>query len=82
MVDRQRVRLEWENRDKLQRDRFGRLLAYIFVGDKNINIEMVRLGHSKFYTKYGKGRYAKDFMAAEKEARTPGLIRVPERGDN
>ena len=33
----------------------------ISVKSININVEMVRLGHAKYYTEYGPGRYAKDF---------------------
>jgi micrococcal nuclease len=52
-----------------KRDGFGRLLAYVMVNDKNANIEMVRRGWSKFFTKYGKGRFREQFEQAEKEAR-------------
>ena len=27
----------------------------------HINVEMVRLGHAKYYTEFGPGRYVKDF---------------------
>ncbi|MGV3614902.1 MAG: thermonuclease family protein [Fimbriimonas sp.] len=66
LVDGKRVRLETDDEEK---DRYGRELAYIFVGPKNINLEMVRSGWSPFYTKYGKGDHAEAFAAAEKEAR-------------
>lgn len=55
------------------RDRFGRLLAYVWKGDVNLNVEMVRLGWSKFFIEYGEGRYAAEFRAAEEEARTKKL---------
>ncbi|NNL86272.1 MAG: hypothetical protein HKP27_11495 [Myxococcales bacterium] len=45
--------------------RYGRLLAYLFVDDLNVNVEMVRLGFSAFYTKYGDGRFAEQFRDAE-----------------
>jgi micrococcal nuclease len=59
-----------ENPDAPERDRFGRLLAYIFIADKNVNIEIVRQGWSRYWTKYGKGRYQLDFKAAEQAARS------------
>jgi len=60
------VRLEFEDERK---DRYGRELAYVFVGDTNVNVEVVRSGWSKFFTRYGRGKYAEDFVRAEQEAR-------------
>ncbi len=48
---------------------YGRLLVYLYAGKLNVNVEMVRLGWSMFYTKYGEGRLAEDFKRAEAEAR-------------
>lgn len=62
------VELAFENPAKPERDEYGRLLAYVFVGDKCINVEMVRGGWTRFFTKYGEGRYASAFVAAEAEA--------------
>ena len=55
------VLLEFETPGVEARDRYGRLLAYVFV---NVNVEMVRLGHSPFWTRYGRGRYAHEFERA------------------
>jgi micrococcal nuclease len=76
-VEGKRVRLEGEGEVK---DRYGRSLAYVFVGNANVNLEMVRSGWSPFYVRYGKGRYAADFAAAEAEARRAkrGLWARPE----
>jgi micrococcal nuclease len=63
------VTLESEKPGLEKRDRFGRLLAYVVADGVNCNIEMVRLGWSAFYKKYGKGRLADEFEAAEKEAK-------------
>lgn len=63
------VELEFENPDAEKRDGFGRLLAYVIVDGVNVNIELVRQGWSKFYTKYGRGRLAAEFEAAEKESK-------------
>jgi len=35
----------------------------------NVNVEMVRLGWTTFWTKYGEGKYAGEFREAELEAR-------------
>jgi len=60
--------LEFEHLRVYNRDVYNRLLAYVHAEDKNINIEMVRLGWTSFWTKYGKGKYEEAFIAAEKEA--------------
>lgn len=77
LVEGKRVRLTSDDEPK---DRYGRELAYIFVGDKNVNLEMVRSGWSPFFTRYGKGQYAADFAQAEAEARRAkrGLWARPE----
>ena len=62
------LRLEFEG-EKYETDRYGRALVYVFAGDLNVNVEMVRLGWSKHYVKYGTGKYKALFEAAEKEAR-------------
>jgi micrococcal nuclease len=62
------VKLEFEKPDKEKRDGFGRLLAYVIADGVNVNVELVRQGWSSFYTKYGKGRLARAFEAAQREA--------------
>jgi endonuclease YncB( thermonuclease family) len=62
------ARLEFEPK-KPRRDRYGRLLVYLFVDDKLVNVEMVRRGLSKHYTKYGVGIYEKQFVDAQAEAK-------------
>jgi len=69
LVDGRKVRVEFEVPDKLARGGFGRILAYVWVDDMNVNVEMVRLGWSRFWVKYGKGKYAEEFREAEREAR-------------
>lgn len=64
-----RVTLEFEHPEQEKRDGFGRLLAYVIADGQNVNLEMVRQGWSAFYKKYGKGRLAAEFEAAEQEAR-------------
>jgi micrococcal nuclease len=52
----------------------GRLLAYVFVNGKNLNIDLVRQGLSPYYTKYGKSqKYDAEFRAAERLARKEKL---------
>jgi micrococcal nuclease len=64
------VHLEFERPGREERDRYGRLLAYVHDPDgRNASVEMVRLGHSRFYERFGRGRLAAEFEAAEVEAR-------------
>jgi endonuclease YncB( thermonuclease family) len=67
-----RVRLEWENPDRAEADKYGRVLAYVFNEDDDfINLQMVRLGHTAYWTKFGEGRYARQFRASELDALSP-----------
>lgn len=63
------IELEFEKPGLPVADDYGRLLAYVRVRGENANVEMVRLGWSRFWTKYGEGRLAADFRRAEREAR-------------
>ena len=66
------VNLEFEI--KKLRGNYGRLLAYVFVDGKNLNLDLVRQGLSPYYTKYGKSeKYDAEFRAAEKQARKEEL---------
>jgi micrococcal nuclease len=64
-----RVELEWERSGVAERDEYGRLLAYVHAGGVLVNEQLVRQGFSRFFTKYGGGRLADRFRAAEEEAR-------------
>jgi micrococcal nuclease len=45
-------------------DRYGRTLAYIFLGNENINMKIVENGFGNFYFPSGKDQYYKDFFWA------------------
>jgi endonuclease YncB( thermonuclease family) len=51
-------------------DRYGRLLRYVFSGDRNLNLALVRRGAATvwFYDR-DKGRYAGRLLTAAKHAR-------------
>jgi len=69
------VRLEFEAPDRPGGgiDHYGRTLAYVFTKDgRNFNLELVRLGYGRAYTRYP-FRYMKEFKAAERAARAAGL---------
>lgn len=52
------------------RDRYGRLLRYVFVGGRNVNLELVRAGAAAPYFYRGeRGRYAAALTAAARAAK-------------
>lgn len=67
-----RVRLEFD--PQLDRvDRYGRQLAYVFVGPKNVNVALVRRGAAApWFFDGDRGRYAGRFMVAARQARAAG----------
>ncbi len=50
------------------RDQYGRLLAYVFVGDRLANAEIIRRGYAYAYTRFPFRRQA-EFIVLEREAR-------------
>lgn len=65
------VRLEFdESQGRL--DRYGRLLAYVWVGDVHVNEWLVRHGYAREFTYNAPYRYQADFQAAEAAARAGG----------
>jgi len=50
------------------RDQYGRLLAYVFVGDRLANAEIIRRGYAYAYTRFPFRRQA-EFIILEHEAR-------------
>jgi micrococcal nuclease len=63
------ISLEFAEPNVERRDGFGRLLAFVIADGVNVNVEMMREGWTKLYTKYGKGRLHEQFVAAEADAR-------------
>lgn len=60
------VRLQFDGR---RRDKHGRLLAYVWVGDRMLNEELLRAGLARFESEYSYSREMKDrFQKAEAEA--------------
>jgi endonuclease YncB( thermonuclease family) len=52
------------------RDQHGRLLRYVFVGERNVNVELVERGAaSPYYFRGDRGRYADELDDAVDEAR-------------
>ncbi len=65
------VRLEIEEEN--ERDKFQRLLAYVFIDRTFVNRELVRSGKAFYYPGPIKGKYAEELGGAEEEARKKGL---------
>jgi micrococcal nuclease len=66
LVSRQQVRLEL---DTQERDREGRLLAYVYVADRMVNAELVRRGSAEVMTVPPNVRHRDLFVTLEQEAR-------------
>ena len=66
LVEGKTVRLE---RDTSERDRFGRLLRYVYAGDTLVNAELVRQGYANAVTFPPDVREAERLRALEGEAR-------------
>jgi micrococcal nuclease len=66
LVSRQQVRIEL---DTQERDREGRLLAYVYVADRMVNAELVRRGSAAVMTVQPNVRHRDLFVTLEQEAR-------------
>ena len=64
-----RVRLE---KDVSERDRYGRLLRYVYVGRVFVNAELVRSGYARMATFPPDVRHAEDFLRLQREAQRAG----------
>lgn len=66
LVEGKQVRLEY---DVQTHDRFGRLLAYVYVGEVLVNAELLRAGVAQPLTIPPNVRYTERFRAVAEEAR-------------
>jgi endonuclease YncB( thermonuclease family) len=57
-------------KDISERDRYGRLLRYLYVGNLFVNLEMVQRGYASAYTYPPDVKYSAQFLSAEQEARS------------
>lgn len=66
MVEGKKVRLEY---DWQRRDKYGRLLAYVYLEDGTfLNAEIIKQGYGFAYTRFP-FKYLEDFRQYEREAR-------------
>jgi micrococcal nuclease len=68
-LDQRRVRLEF---DVERRDRYGRLLAYLYVDEELFNLTLVRLGYARADPVPPNIRMSERFARAQSEARASG----------
>jgi micrococcal nuclease len=64
-----RVRLETDDE---ARDKYGRLLAYVYVGGVRYDDQLLRLGYARLLIIPPNGRYARSMLEAELSARAAG----------
>ena len=64
LIEGKTVTLEEDVEDK---DQYGRLLRYIYVGDTFVNLEMVREGYANVYIISPNIKYSNEFKKAEEE---------------
>jgi micrococcal nuclease len=69
LVSDRAVRLEL---DVEERDRYGRLLAYVYAGRTNVGAELLREGYAEVLTVPPNGRFAARFRRLAREARRGG----------
>jgi micrococcal nuclease len=62
----------WLELDVPLRDRDGRLLAYVYVGDLMVNAELVRQGYAQVTTVPPSVKYAHLFQQLQREAQEAG----------
>ena len=55
--------------DVQERDKYGRILAYVYIDDKMYNKELLELGYAKVATYPPNVKYVDDFTKIQKEAR-------------
>jgi micrococcal nuclease len=78
-------RVVWVELDVQERDRYRRVLAYLYLEDpqgdwlhlgrrfRQVNLEMVRAGWAEVYTVPPNVRYAELYLQAAREARARGV---------
>ncbi len=69
LVEGKRVRLEADRRD---RDRYGRLLRWVWVDGTLVNEQLIREGYATVYRDEPTAKYMDRLLAAEAEARSRG----------
>jgi micrococcal nuclease len=69
-LEGKRVRIEL---DAQERDRYGRLLAYVYTDDEMFNETLLSEGHAQIATYPPNVRYVETFASLQKDARARGI---------
>ncbi|ULL19946.1 hypothetical protein DVH26_25050 [Paenibacillus sp. H1-7] len=69
-LEKKAVELEW---DVEQRDQYGRLLAYVWVGKELFNRTLVQEGYARIYTFPPNVKYVSEFKKDQEAARKKGI---------
>lgn len=69
LVEGKRVRLDL---DVQSRDRYGRMLAYVWIGETMVNAELIRLGFAQVMTVPPNVRHQALFLKLQRAAREAG----------
>ncbi len=74
------VRIEsFKRNDDLYRDRYGRILGYVYCGTQDISLQLLEKGLAKVYRKVESSRHS-EFITYERAAKNKGIgIWDPER---
>jgi len=59
--------------DVTPKDQYGRILAYIYVGDKFVNLEMIKSGNAVLLTYPPNVAHVEEFKAAQKQAKEKNI---------
>ncbi len=69
LLDAATLRLQFDTPSGApERDKYGRLLAYVFQGDENVNLELVRRGCARAYKRFPHSKMGR-FIRLEKLAK-------------
>lgn len=80
LIQGKTVRLEFDIKQGRFTDPYDRLLAWVFLGKTNVNVEIVRAGWSRYDTRYKNSEpYKEEFQAAELEAKADDRGRWQDR---
>lgn len=66
LVHRKNIRLEF---DSVKRDKYNRLLAYVYVDDTFVNARLIEEGYAKVYIIPPNVKHADDFLELQRKAR-------------
>lgn len=69
LIEGKKVTLEF---DVQKRDKYNRLLAYVYIDGKMVNLEMVKEGYAMIYTYPPNVKYVEEFVNAQQHAREGG----------